>query len=722
MASGGSRYAARLPLWVLIGASLGFATGILFGDDATMLRPVGTAYVKLMQVVVFPYIICSLLHGLGRLSPETAWRLFRRSWLVYLAVWGLTFLVIYLMSLAIPPVPPPSFIDARNASDILDLPELLIPANPFLDLARNHLPAIVVFSIIYGIAIQRVRDKEAFLSFLDVIRTASVTIWGWVVLLAPFGVFALFADTAGTLEPVALENLSIYLLASILGTIILTFWILPSVIAALCPTTTREVIADLQSALIISVVTTLSVAALPFIQQAAEKLAAKAEITDPNREEIINTTLAVSYPLAQLGNFFIWLFILFAAFYYRIPIPAGDQLALPFLALLSGFGSPSSSVDAVAFLAQWLDLPPDATNLYVGMMTITRYGQVIVSVMGFAFVTYIVTMSYYGRLTLRLPRLALSLGAGAAIVVVTTAAVGTLRSDVVQGSGSPYMTYGIDGATSRGVTVTIGSTSGPPPVANASAPKGALARIQATGEIRIGFNSEIIPFSYRNDRGELVGFDIAHAYQLARDLNVRLRFIPFTWDSLAGHLERNSFDMAASGIFVTNERLERFAFSEPYLKSPVALIVRAENARQFLSRADIEARDNLTFAVFNDPVMTDLINRIFPKAKVVVLPTYDVLPDHPEVDAAIWTRAQAKAWTTPRADYTAVVPQDFGGELLIAYLMPGGSDDLRSFVNYWLRIQHVNGFNQRMVERWIDGKPDASRKPRWNIIRQIEGR
>jgi Na+/H+-dicarboxylate symporter/ABC-type amino acid transport substrate-binding protein len=721
MATVESRYAARLPLWVLIGASLGFVAGIFFGDDATVLRPVGTTYVKLMQVVVFPYIICSLLHGLGRLSPSTAWRLFRCSWIIYLAVWGLTFLVIFLMSLAIPPVPPPSFIDARTASGFLDLPELLIPANPFLDLARNHLPAIVIFSIVYGIAIQRVKDKEAFLSFLDLIRSASVTIWGWVVLLAPFGVFALFADTAGTLEPSALENLSIYLLASVLGTLILAFWILPSVIAAACPMTTREIIADLRSALIISVVTTLSVAALPYIQQAAQKLAAQADITDPNRDEIINTSLAVSYPLAQLGNFFIWLFILFAAFYYRIPIPAGDQVALPFISLLSGFGSPSSSIDAVAFLAQWLDLPSNATSLYVGMMTITRYGQVVVSVMGFAFVTYLVTMNYYGRLKLRLPRLALALGVGAAVAMGTAFAVDTVRSNVIHGTESPYLTYRLDADTTRGVSVAVDRKDGTPS-SGSSASTSALARIQASGEIRIGFNPDIIPFSYRNDRGELVGFDIAHAYQLARDLNVRLRLVPFTWDGLATDLDANRFDMAASGIFVTNQRLEHFAFSEPYLKSPIALIVHARDARQFLSRAEIEARTDLTFAVFRDPVMTDLINRIFPAAKVVVLPNYDELPEHPEIDAAIWTLAQAKAWTAPRADYTAVVPKDLGGELLIAYLMPKASEDLRSFVNYWLRIQHVNGFNQRMIEHWIDGRPDAARKQRWSIVRQIEDR
>ncbi len=209
------------------------------------------------------------------------------------------------------------------------------------------------------------------------------------------------------------------------------------------------------------------------------------------------------------------------------PFPIGDQLALPFITLLSGFGSPSSSVDAVAFLAKWLDLPPDATNLYVGMMTITRYGQVVASVMGFAFVTYLVTMNYYGRLKLRLPRLALSLVVGAAIVGGTTVAVGTVRSNIVHAPNSPYRTYRLDAETTRGVTVAIGEGDGTVPGA-VSAAKTALGRIQASGEIRIGFNPDIIPFSYRNERGELVGFDIAHAYQLARDLNVRLRLVPFT--------------------------------------------------------------------------------------------------------------------------------------------------------------------------------------------------
>ncbi len=734
-----SRYAARLPLWVLIGGTLGIVTGLFFGDDAAILRPVGTTYVKLMEVVVFPYIICSLLHGLGRLAPDTAWRLFRCSWHIYLALWGVTFLVIFLLSFAIPPAPPPSFIDASVPEKSLGLLDLLIPANPFLDLVQNHLPAIVIFSIIYGIAIQRVENKEAFLSVLNLIRAASVTIWHWVVLLAPFGVFALFADTAGTLAPAALADLSLYLVTLLFGTLVLAFWILPSVMAALCPMTTREVLRDLQGALVIAVVTSLSVAALPFIQQATEKLAKRAAIEDKDCGEIIKTTLAVSYPLAQLGNFFIWLFVLFAAFYYRIPLSFGEQLALPFVSLLSGFGSPTSSVDAVAFLTDWLTFPAEATNLYVGMMTITRYGQVVASVMGFAFISFLVTLGYYGKLAPRMPRLAASLVVALLAVAAVTTAGRIVESRMVKPDASPYLAYELSPDDTRGVEAVIeqpgaadqpgehatgqvgGQAVDSAGAAQVSPATSTMERIKQAGEIKIGFNPYIIPFSYRNDRGELVGFDIAYAYQLARHLQVRLRLIPFTWDGLEQDLADRRFDLALSGIYVTDERLQRFAVSEPYLKSPVALIVRADAVAGYLSRATIESQEDLTIAVFDDPVMVALAGRVLPDAKVVVLPSYEALPEHPEVDAAIWTLEQAKAWAAPRADYTAVVPQDLGGRFLIAYLLPADALQFREFLDYWLELQTVNGFSERMVRRWIEGKPDATPKPRWSILRDVLG-
>jgi len=722
--AGRSRYAVRLPLWVLVGAVLGVAVGLFFGEGATVLRPIGNTYVKLMEVVVFPYIICSLLHGLGRLQPAMAWRLFRCSWHIYALVWGITFAIIFLLSFAIPPAPPPSFIDASVPAKGLGLLDLLIPANPFLDLVNNHLPAIVIFSIVYGIAIQRVKDKEAFLSFLDLIRKASVTIWQWVVLLAPFGVFALFADTTGNVEPKALADLTLYLLAVLTGTFVLAFWILPAVVAALCPMTAREILRDLQGAFVIAMVTTLSVAALPYIQQAAEKFARRAGVDDGDSSEIIKTTLAVSYPLAQLGNFFIWLFMLFAAFYFRIPLTWGDGLALPAISLLSGFGSPSSSVDAVAFLTDWLTFPDGATDLYVEMMTLTRYGQVAASVMGFAFVTFLVTLSYYGKLHYQLSRKVVPLLCGVVFLVVVSVAGRGLQSEVTAQELEGYKALRL-AADTADVKVTIEKPAAEKAAAAQSAgaapAEPIMQRVRRSGELKVGFNPNIIPFSYRNDQGELVGFDVAYAFRLAKDLGVDLRFIPFSWNGLEKDLEARRFDLALAGIYVTDERLQHFAVSEPYRQSPVALIVNVKVVRQFLDRSEIDARPNLAVGIFDDPVMIALANRLFPGAKQVVLPSYDVLPQHPEVDAAIWTLEQAKAWAAPLPDYAAVVPKGLGGHFLIAYLMPEDALNFRVYLDYWLRLQEVNGFKDRMVRKWIDGTPEKEEAPRWSILHNVLG-
>jgi Na+/H+-dicarboxylate symporter/ABC-type amino acid transport substrate-binding protein len=701
-------------------------TGLFFGDDAALLRPLGTVYVRLMEVVVFPYIICSLLHGLGRLTPDTAWRLLRCSWRIYAVAWGATLCVIFGLSLGIPSVPSPSFIDASAPAREFSLLSMLIPANPFFDLVRNYVPAVVVLSIVYGIAIQRVNDKGAFLSMLTVVREASVKIWGWVVMLAPVGVFALFADSAGSLRTDALVDLALYLLPMIAGTLLLAFWLLPSLVAALCPLRAGEVLRELRAGLVIAVVTSLSVAALPFIQQAAERLADRLEIRDQDRGEIIKTSLAVSYPLAQLGNFFIWLFVLFGAYYYRVPIDADDQVALPFVSLLSGIGSPSSSIDSVAFLSEWLALPTHSTDVYVGMMVITRYGQVLASVMGFGFITILTTLAYYGKLRLSVPRLLVALAVGGAIVAAVTTA-GRLIHERFARPAVNELTFELPPDITDLVSVLIekpGETSASPSAAGAGASDSSLpmlARIQKEGVLRVGYNPDIIPFAYMNEADHLVGFDVAYAYRLAADLDVDLHLIPFTWQGLDADLEAGRFHLAASGIYVTDERLRRFAISEPYFRSPVAFIVRSDVVDHYLSRATISALPHPAIAVFDDPVIIQLAAALFPDIDVVRLPSYDALPRHPEVEAVLWTREQARAWARPRVGYTAVEPTDIGGPLLFGYVMPPDAVDLRQFVDYWMRLQRANGFHDRLVDRWIHGKPDPVQTPRWSIARDVLG-
>ena len=131
-----------LPVWILIGAAAGVIAGVVFGERTAILKPLGSAYAMMLQVAVYPYLLCSLLWGLGRLQPSMARRLFAASWGVYLVMWSLTFGAIWLISRAIPPASLPTVLTPQTAQQTAGFLDLLIPANVFDALGRNHVPAV----------------------------------------------------------------------------------------------------------------------------------------------------------------------------------------------------------------------------------------------------------------------------------------------------------------------------------------------------------------------------------------------------------------------------------------------------------------------------------------------------------------------------------------------------------------------------------------------------
>src|SRR5579871_6315647 len=193
--------AISLPVWILFGALLGILAGLAFGERTNILQPIGDAYARMLEMAVYPYILCSLLHSLGRLTPKMALRLLASGWHVYLFLWIATLGSIWLLSLAIPAAPPPSALTRESLRPTADFLSLLIPDNLIDALGQNYVPAVVVFAIFYGVAIQKVERKDALFQVLQAVQTASVTIWGWIVLVAPIGVCALMAVAAGSIEP-----------------------------------------------------------------------------------------------------------------------------------------------------------------------------------------------------------------------------------------------------------------------------------------------------------------------------------------------------------------------------------------------------------------------------------------------------------------------------------------------------------------------------------------
>jgi ABC-type amino acid transport substrate-binding protein len=508
-------------------------------------------------------------------------------------------------------------------------------------------------------------------------------------------------------------NLSEFLILFFIGTLLLIFWILPIIISSLTNISYKSLLFELSNALIISAATTLSVVALPFIRTATANLlgAKKIKENETEMEDIIKTINSIGYPFAQLGNFFIYIFILFALLYFNHPIDHFHYIVLPFIAFFSSIGSPSTSIDAVSLLSNWLGLPvTNTTNLYIGLLPLIRYTQVLASVMGFAFLSILISFALFDSLRVNYKRVIAHLVSAFCLVTLLVLSLNNFFPSPGEKSFERLNRFTISPQLVKNVKVTF-----LPPFNEAEASpvknKGdSLSRIQKSGILRVGYNADMRPFVFFNTHGQLVGYDVEYAYALADTLNANIEFIPFTWNYLVSDFDADKFDIAIGAIYVTEKRLESVNFTQPYFRSPISVIVPKRNERKFQDVEQMNKIKNLRIGVFDDPVLIPLIRKNLPNAKIVILPSVSgEAPLHAfennEIDAVVWSQAQTEVWAWAHPDYVSITPTGLAAPFLMAYMIQRDSPQLLYFLNYWLELKKNDGFKQRMYNQWILSLP-----------------
>jgi polar amino acid transport system substrate-binding protein len=134
------------------------------------------------------------------------------------------------------------------------------------------------------------------------------------------------------------------------------------------------------------------------------------------------------------------------------------------------------------------------------------------------------------------------------------------------------------------------------------APSPVLAAIQQTGTVRIGVKVDVEPFGYINATGEVVGFEMDLAKDIARRLGVRLQAVPVSTENRFQKLELGEVDLLLATVADSIERRAIATAIEPgYFEAGVTVMLRtSQNARDWnaLRGKDICA---LQGAYFNRP-------------------------------------------------------------------------------------------------------------------------
>ena len=129
-----------------------------------------------------------------------------------------------------------------------------------------------------------------------------------------------------------------------------------------------------------------------------------------------------------------------------------------------------------------------------------------------------------------------------------------------------------------------------------------LEDLREQGFVRVGLANEI-PFGFVDGAGEAAGQSPAVAQAVFEELGVpEIVATSTSWDGLIPGLQNNQFDILAAGVFITPERCQEVAFSEPTATAPEAFMVAEGNPYGIQHFEDIAADPDIRLAVLNASV------------------------------------------------------------------------------------------------------------------------
>ena len=714
------RFHFSLSTYILLGLLLGVFVGLFFGEYSARLQIIGDAFIKLLQMSILPYIVVSLITGIGSLSFVQAKSLARKAGVLLLLFWAVGFFMILVLPLAFPEVDSGSFFSTSLIAPKkhVDFVDLYIPANPFKSLANNVVPAVVLFSIFVGVALMGAKEKQGILKPLSILSDALIKVANYIVFLTPIGVFAISASAAGTMTVEQFGRLQVYFITFLLGTLLLTFLILPLMVSAFTPFRYKDIVGVSKDALITGFTTGNLFIILPLLIQNCKKLFKDYQLEHSEIDSTVDIIVPVSFNFPNLGKLLMLLFILFAGWFYGSSVSFLDYPNFIFSGLFSFFGS----VDvAVPFMLDLLQIPADAFQLYLVTGIINGRLATLLAAMNLVAFTLMATCAITGLMTISWRKAALY----ALVSILFTLGL-TLGSRI-------YLTHSLQNMTKaedKAITRMKLKTKPQPAVIRKTVPQepavveadlSRLASIRQRGVIRIGYHKENLPFSFFNRYGDLVGYDIDLAHALAEDLKVRIEFIPFDWGNLSQLLADDYFDIAMSGIVILPGSLRKMVFSDAYMYTNWAFVVKDHLRNEFSSLENIQNMDGLTIGLSAENETAFDVQRHFSNAKAVKLDSASEFfqPDQQNIDCLLISAEAGSAWTLLYPDYQVVVPKPMMKVQLLGYPVAGGDQDLLNYLNSWIDIAVKGKFVDELFDHWILGRGAEEKQPRWSVIRDV---
>jgi Na+/H+-dicarboxylate symporter len=387
------RLRQSLPLQIFLGMALGIVVGGIFGKDVQGLKMLGDIFLRLLQMLVVPFVFTVLLTGTASIgNPKDLGRVGVKVLLMYELTSIIAIAVSLSVALAIqpglglpklegaPPKPP-------VAMDFKDLFMTFIPSNPFDAAARGDMMQLIIFSLFFGVALGMIKNRvPVVLQVLEQVNDGLISLVGIVMKLAPFGVFGLMTWTMSTYGLPVLIPLAKYLIGIAISITFQTFIVsgfLVWLFTRLNPVTFFK---HCWEAMVVAFTTCSSAASLPLQFKAAQQ-----------NLGIEKRVWAFTLPLGSMNQDGTAMYQAMAAVliaeFYGVELSFGKLFVILMTALLASSGTfavPGAGLITLAIVLRSAGLPLEGIALVAGVDRIADMFRTTLNVLDDLSVTTIV--------------------------------------------------------------------------------------------------------------------------------------------------------------------------------------------------------------------------------------------------------------------------------------------------------------------------------------------
>lgn len=229
----------------------------------------------------------------------------------------------------------------------------------------------------------------------------------------------------------------------------------------------------------------------------------------------------------------------------------------------------------------------------------------------------------------------------------------------------------------------------------------ALNEILSTGVLKVGTTGDWNPMSVRDPAtNSYKGFDIDIMTELAKDLGVKVEFVPTDWKTLVNGVVAGQYHITGSAS-ISPARMKAAGFSESYISVEILPFTAKENAGKFADHDAIN-QEGVKVATTLGTTFEKLVREWYPKAdiKVVEAPArgyQEVLAGR--ADVFITSNIEGATLATkfgvaPVEGAAARAPTP------IAMLLPQTDQVWINYVNNWVKLKKAKGFFETNKSNW----------------------